>query len=482
MKNHSLIRIHSKGGLFTTQEIRSIVRVAVYYGIKHLYASTRQELLFYVRDDKMVPVLKKMKALDLPFFEDDGHNNIVSSLPSVNVFSTKKWLKSGVYLDIIDSFKINPKLKIGLIDPEQELTPLLQNQINFIASDDPGYWYVYLCLVPNKEPYLWPVKVDSVSIFQLAKQIESMFIGDKIDDGDELVRMINDDINYDHLAFNEKPVLPSHSMPSYDGIHNAGNGLYWLGITQQENKFSVSFLESLSYLCQEQKNNNIYITNWGSILIRNIAKKDTTDLNYLLAEHSINTGHAYSELNWVMADVDSEARELKRKIVAYFYKKNARTEGLTFGIDTGKEVIFPSVLIKEVPFIPLLGWKKYDISHAKDFDVKTKVYIPYRQRVTKSDLPQLLYRLCGDYFKFMSQKRKKIEGNVKVAEQKTEFSHGVYQCNDCMTVYDPQYGDAEAGVLPGTSFEDIPGTYTCSLCGAKKERFTEISSISQEVE
>jgi flavin reductase (DIM6/NTAB) family NADH-FMN oxidoreductase RutF/rubredoxin len=46
-----------------------------------------------------------------------------------------------------------------------------------------------------------------------------------------------------------------------------------------------------------------------------------------------------------------------------------------------------------------------------------------------------------------------------------------YACSVCGYVYDPEKGDPENGVPPGTSFEDIPDTWTCPVCGAEKDKF-----------
>jgi rubredoxin len=46
-----------------------------------------------------------------------------------------------------------------------------------------------------------------------------------------------------------------------------------------------------------------------------------------------------------------------------------------------------------------------------------------------------------------------------------------YQCNICGYVYDPAKGDPGNGVPPNTPFEDVPGTWTCPVCGAPKEDF-----------
>ena len=43
--------------------------------------------------------------------------------------------------------------------------------------------------------------------------------------------------------------------------------------------------------------------------------------------------------------------------------------------------------------------------------------------------------------------------------------------NVCEYIYDPEQGDPESGIEPGTAFEDIPDDWTCPLCGVGKEDF-----------
>lgn len=49
-----------------------------------------------------------------------------------------------------------------------------------------------------------------------------------------------------------------------------------------------------------------------------------------------------------------------------------------------------------------------------------------------------------------------------------------FECELCGYIYDPQVGDPDGGIKPGTSFEDIPEDWVCPLCGAGKEDFAEI--------
>lgn len=46
-----------------------------------------------------------------------------------------------------------------------------------------------------------------------------------------------------------------------------------------------------------------------------------------------------------------------------------------------------------------------------------------------------------------------------------------YKCSVCGHVYDPNEGDPMADVKPGVPFEELPGDWTCPICGAGKEDF-----------
>lgn len=48
-----------------------------------------------------------------------------------------------------------------------------------------------------------------------------------------------------------------------------------------------------------------------------------------------------------------------------------------------------------------------------------------------------------------------------------------YRCSVCNYIYDPELGDPDNGIEPGTSFEDIPDDWVCPQCGAEKEEFSE---------
>ena len=48
-----------------------------------------------------------------------------------------------------------------------------------------------------------------------------------------------------------------------------------------------------------------------------------------------------------------------------------------------------------------------------------------------------------------------------------------YVCEPCGYEYDPEVGDPENGIAPGTSFEELPEDWVYPICGMGKEVFIE---------
>jgi len=65
----------------------------------------------------------------------------------------------------------------------------------------------------------------------------------------------------------------------------------------------------------------------------------------------------------------------------------------------------------------------------------------------------------------------------KVAEKLKEVipKMAIYKCIVCSYIYDPEKGDPDGGIKPGTAFEDLPGNWVCPVCGAAKDQFEKVS-------
>ena len=49
-----------------------------------------------------------------------------------------------------------------------------------------------------------------------------------------------------------------------------------------------------------------------------------------------------------------------------------------------------------------------------------------------------------------------------------------YFCNPCGYTYDPEKGEPEHAIAPGTSFEDLPDDWVCPVCGIDKSMFMRV--------
>ena len=61
--------------------------------------------------------------------------------------------------------------------------------------------------------------------------------------------------------------------------------------------------------------------------------------------------------------------------------------------------------------------------------------------------------------------------SVMSAPMSTAGTAKQWICENCGFVYDPELGDPDGDIPPGTAFEDIPDTWFCPICGASKRDF-----------
>jgi len=69
----------------------------------------------------------------------------------------------------------------------------------------------------------------------------------------------------------------------------------------------------------------------------------------------------------------------------------------------------------------------------------------------------------------------KIE-NVNIKKGGDSMTLEKWECTACGYVYDPEKGDPENGISPGTPFESLPEDWVCPQCGVSKDFFQKIES------
>jgi flavin reductase (DIM6/NTAB) family NADH-FMN oxidoreductase RutF/rubredoxin len=74
---------------------------------------------------------------------------------------------------------------------------------------------------------------------------------------------------------------------------------------------------------------------------------------------------------------------------------------------------------------------------------------------------------------YIKEETKKVLESVNPGDKKMSK----YRCTVCEYIYDPEIGDPDSGVNPGTPFEEVPDDWLCPICGVGKDKFEEIKEL-----
>ncbi|MDO6818061.1 rubredoxin [Zobellia sp. 1_MG-2023] len=469
--NDDLHRILIKGGVTSPGELKDIIGLLEAAGLNEVYFGSRQDLLFPLKGVEEGQ-LERISKFNTNIITDRTYQNIVSSYVSADIFDMTHWLKGSTYLYILEGFDFLPKLKINITDPKQRLVPLFSGNLNFIASENEDYWYLNVKLPQWEKAAYYPVLIYSWDITTICKAIEDIY--EDIQDVEELFFVLNKNLDTNNKTIEKELKVPYLTFPYYEGMNRMGLDQYWLGLYWRNNRYDLSFLKEFCGFCLDNSIGKICITPWKSFVVKGIQKQSRPALERFLGQWGINVRHSQLEMNWHLPVDDNQALELKKFLVRSFDQNDISTYGLTFGIsnDVGKRSHFASVIIEKNSSPTIVKdfdvRPTYNVLHFVNFDPNTQKYLAYAQDVDKIELPGLLMELSKKYFNQLGREVEVNKTPKKVEEQETKTIH---QCQSCFTVYDPLYGDVTNNIPKGTTFKELPDSYTCSVCEAPKSQF-----------
>jgi flavin reductase (DIM6/NTAB) family NADH-FMN oxidoreductase RutF/rubredoxin len=168
-------------------------------------------------------------------------------------------------------------------------------------------------------------------------------------------------------------------------------------------------------------------------------------------------------------------QEVDMKFIGRFGFKSGRDEDKFEGINykigvTGSPIIMENTIAYlEAEVIQAIDVGTHTLFVGKVVEAENiKKAIPltydYYHQIKKGISPKTAPTYIAD--------NKKIEDNK---ERKELEKMTKYKCSVCGYIYDPEKGDPESGVNPGTSFENLPDDWVCPICGAGKDEFEELS-------
>lgn len=153
-----------------------------------------------------------------------------------------------------------------------------------------------------------------------------------------------------------------------------------------------------------------------------------------------------------------------------------------FGFKSGKEVekfngVDYNLGITGVPVViqNCLGYLECEVT--SDMDVGT--HTVFIGRVVEAQVTGEAEPMTYAYYHQVKNGRSPKNAPTYIKEESIKSSEANkmarYKCTVCGYIYDPEKGDSDSGISPGTSFEDLLDGWVCPVCGVGKDKFERIS-------
>lgn len=470
----NLQRILIKGGILSPSELKQIIIAAERMGLDAIYFGSRQDIIFPNVEGGKQLMEKTLPNIKLDKVTKREYTNIACSYVAAGIFPSTRWVSSVTYLYVIELFNYNPKLAINIVDPLQRIVPLFTGQLNFIASEQEDYWFLYIKLPNWTNMECYPVLIYTWDIANIAEAIENIY--EDLDNVIELFEEVNNEIDTNNRTISKPLDVPFDAFPYYEGMNKMGIDQYWLGLYWRDNRYNLKFMKAMCDLCLACKIGKICLTPWKSFIVKGIPRKFKLQWEKLLGSFGINVRHSSLELNWHLPLADETALELKRYIIRNFDQNDISTYGLTFGVSSSYGANFTSIVIEKNPTPTIVQnfqiRPTYNVLYCENFNPNRLKYITYAQDVDKIELPGLLMELSQLYFQQLGELPVKPLTTLTKSRKKQEnIAINQYQCTDCTTIYDSRYGDSLNNIPVGVPFEQLPLDYCCPVCDAPAVSF-----------
>ncbi|MCH7409513.1 rubredoxin [Belliella sp. DSM 111904] len=475
IEKSDLVRVFVKGGIISPGDFNKIIQVAHEQGSAYVHLGSRQDILFPVVKKHVEVLDKTFQSINIGYDTDkEAYQNIVTSYTSLDVMPTTQWLASHIYHYILDTFDYQPKLKINITDPVQNLVPLFTGNVNFVASRQENYWYMFLRFSEiNQKPWCAPMLFFGFELAQIAKRIEDL---DPLASNlgyESIYQKAMEGLKLNCHPWEEELQFTETITPYYEGMNRIAGGKYWLGLYWRNNKFSISFLKALCKLCMETNIGTLSLTPWKSLIVRGISEKERLSWEKLLGKFGINIRHSALELNWHIPVLNKEALDIKDFLVRALDKQDISTYGLSFSIKVSRMVLFTAIVIEKCIGSSDKDPVTFNVMYAKGFNPNQSEYFYFVKNIPLAVVPTVLIELSQKYYDQWDEDKLMLERKKEVQVVSTNrFKR--FQCASCLTVYDEAIGDPASGIQEGTSFSKLGQDYSCPVCDSPKSAYREV--------
>jgi rubredoxin len=464
--------VAGQAGIFSPGSLLNILSSLKLERIPSVRLGLRQQLLIDVPARSLESMHQQLSALKCDFSPSKVNRpGLISSYSTSGLFLPEQWLRQSVYKDVFDQFERTPDVQVNVMDGQQTFLPVLSGNINWVSSQHPHYWHLALNWPASNDVYRHESLVYTNDIGRVTAAIAGEMKNGNLPAVHDLLRSL---ISASSLPASSLQ-MTRRELPQFEGFHFNGSS-YWLGIYSRNEQFNVDALMELCTLCLQTGTSEIYVTQWKTLLVRNIESKHHHQWLSLLNRHRINVEHAANELHWQVDDHSEDGLWIKQAVTKQFATKDIRTGGLSFSVQTIRvsEACGAVIVRKQFAMVrnQLRPLDKYDIYFRKDFNINSEAIELYRANVEREHIGTYLLGICKTYLETISIDEQKPVPETRNAI--TENKKVVHQCGDCLFIYDSAYGDPLSGIGAGVAFDKLPEDYRCSTCDAERSAFIDL--------
>jgi hypothetical protein len=198
----STIFINFRGGIIEPANLYNILLAVNKVRIRDVHFGLRQQLLVDMEHYSVEPFTAELDKLEVTYEIDEcKHPNICSSYPAAGVFIGDSWLSEPIYKNVLASIDYTPRLKINICDNNQSFTPILNGNINWVATPSiENYWHLVIRFPKTNVVYEWNMLSHTNDIASVTKKIEAIilqhpdkFVDTELANGDDLFALFNSD-------------------------------------------------------------------------------------------------------------------------------------------------------------------------------------------------------------------------------------------------------------------------------------------------
>lgn len=463
--------LHTAGGRVPFSVMRRVAELAMVYGNGNVRFGSRQELILCA-----IPGASRDRVRrDLGTLLVEHHPkrpNIVTTRPVSGRADRTPWLGDGTYDAVLGSFLSPPAMPVSLSDPRQSYLPLYTGQINFLATNEPGFWQVAFHAKGQLRPIVLSQAVHSEGVPAATFVIQQALLRDNALDLPELQRNLEECLGSLLREVASNPSAIHEDIRPITGFElDEKSDCYTLGIPVLGQALPGQFLVDLGLLARQESIGTAGITPWQSLIVHGIPLHARPEFERLLLRHriSINTGGWDSVCfnDWRSPHVARAGQDL----ITALNKKYPHPGELRIGLTEVGVIVPDTSIVVRADLLPA-RWParprpQFTVYAREKFERFNPMLIPTASGIGLERLADAVLDLVERYGAGY------LTSAPTPAAVLSPRGGGllVHQCMECQTEYSEQYGDPLGGIEAGTPFEELPSDWHCPTCGAAASNY-----------